>query len=357
MRAAQYYGNEDIRVEEIEAPSVGPDDVRIDVAAAGICGTDLHEYAAGPILAPAEEPHYVTGERVPIGLGHEFSGVVDEVGENVEDITPGDRVTVNPMLVCGECRYCNEGRYNICANLGFVGLSGRGGGFAEQVSVPAQNVIQLPPGVSLEAGALVEPLTVGLHAVRQSPLEAGDSVAVFGTGPIGLAVVRAARIAGAKEIFVSEPWDSRRERSREFGADRTIDPTQTDPVAEIETVTDDGVEVAFEVAGMEPSFDQALRSTVNDGHLTLVGIYEEPISFDPNEVVLVERTVGGANAFVGGPLSRYEFEMTVAMLDRGELPTEVLITRCLELDEIVSGFETLLNPESDDVKILVKPSA
>ncbi|MFC6864214.1 2,3-butanediol dehydrogenase [Halomicroarcula sp. GCM10025817] len=355
MRAAQYYGNRDIRVEEVADPETGPEQVTIDVEAAGICGTDLHEYAAGPILTPSEQPHVVTGETIPVGLGHEMSGVVSDVGAGVPDLEAGQRVTVNPMLPCGECRYCDEGKYNVCEHLGFVGLSGNGGGFAEQVTVPARNVVPLPSSVPLEAGALVEPLTVGLHAVRRSPMDAGDSVAVFGSGPIGLAIVQAARAAGAGKIFVSEPNRKRRERSAVVGADRPIDPTDEDPVEVIRSETGSGVEVAFEVAGVEPSYDQALRSTVHDGHLTLVGIYEEPVSFDPNEVVLVERTVGGANAFLGGPLSKREFEMTVSMLDRGELRADPLVTRCIGLDDVVDGFESLLERDNDDVKVLVEP--
>lgn len=355
MQAAQYYGREDIRTEAVDEPTVGDDEVEIDVAHTGICGTDLHEYVAGPILIPNEDPHPATGETLPVVMGHEVSGVVRSVGDAVSSVVPGDEVTVNPMLPCRECQYCHAGKHNVCADLGFVGLSGGGGGFAERLVVDEESAVLIPEGVSLEAGALVEPLSVGLHAVRHSPLSAGDSVAVFGSGPIGLCVVQAASAAGAGEILVSEPQQRRREIAERVGADATFDPTETDPLEAIHARTSDGVEVAFEVAGVDISFRQALRSTQHDGHLTVVSVYEDDVTFDPNDLVTAERTVSGTNVYSGGPRSGYEYGMTLSMLDRGELVVDPLVTGRIGLGDIVDGFESLVDTESDQVKILVEP--
>lgn len=353
MRAALYYGNKDIRVEDVPEQSVGPTDVKVNVSYTGICGTDLHEYVAGPILTPANDPHPVTGETTPIIFGHEVSGVVQETGDEVERVHPGNKVTINPMLPCGDCQYCLAGKRNVCVDLGFVGLSGGGGGFAESIVLDEANVVRLPESVSLRAGALVEPLAVGLHAVRHSPVKAGDIVAVFGSGPIGLCVVQAAKAAGAGRIIVSEPQMKRRSVAEQVGADVTIDPTMTDPVEEIMRMTSDGVEVAFEVAGVNDSFNQALQSTQHDGHLRVVSLYEKDVSFNPNDLVTVERTISGSNVYTGGPRSEYEYGMVVSMINKGELVTDPLISDIVELEDIHEGFNSLLN--DDHVKILVEP--
>ncbi|MFC6838206.1 2,3-butanediol dehydrogenase [Halomarina ordinaria] len=356
MQAAVWYGRRDIRVEERAAGEVGPTDVRVEVDTCGICGSDLHEYAAGPIFIPEGEPHPVSGEAAPITMGHEFSGVVSEVGESVTDLAAGDPVAINPILCCGECRQCVEGNYHICDAIGFIGLSGGGGGFAESVVVDAQHAVPLGEDVPLEHGALVEPLSVGLHAVRRSGIRAGDSVAVFGCGPIGLSVVQCARAAGAGRIFVSEPRDARRERAADAGASDLVDPAATDAVDHVVAATGGGVDAAFEVAGIEPTFNAALESTRPSGTVTVVSIWEEGVTMHPNTVVLGERTLTGTLAYLGGPRASEEYGMVVDMLADGTLDPDPLVTDRIGLDDIVDdGFESLLDEESDQVKIFVKP--
>jgi len=194
MRAAVYHGREDVRIEQVEERAIAPGSVRVAVEACGICGSDLHEYAEGPIAIPADHPHPLTGETLPLTMGHEFAGTVVETGGGVDDPEVGDAVVVNPIVACGECRYCTGGRYSLCDSLMNIGIHGGGGGFAERVVVSAENAVALPEGVSFEQGALVEPLSVGLHAVRRSGLAAGDTAAVFGAGPVGLGVLQAAAI-------------------------------------------------------------------------------------------------------------------------------------------------------------------
>lgn len=354
MQAVRYYGPEDVRVEEVEQDSVQSDDVRIEVSACGICGSDLGEYVGGPITIP-EDPHPVTGERLPITIGHEVAGTVTEVGRNV-DIPVGTTVVVNPIVWCGDCRYCDEGKYRLCEAGGFVGLSGGGGGFAENLVVSAEKAVPVPAGMPADRAALVEPFTVGVHAVKQSGLRAGDSAAVFGCGPIGTTVVQAAVAAGADPVYVSEPRAARRTLASTSGADEVIDPSERDPVRAIDEGTDGGVDVSFEVAGVEPSVNQALRSVRSDGTVTIVSIFEEDVAIDPNDVVMPETTVVGTAAYQGGPLSGREFGTTIRGFADGSLDPSPLVTSEIQLERIVEdGFERLLDEDSEEIKILARP--
>lgn len=355
MKGGVYYGQRDVRIEDVPSGTVGATDVRVDIAACGICGTDLHEYAAGPIDTPGDEPHPITGETVPIRMGHEFGGTVTEVGPDVEEFSPGDLVAINPLLTCGECRYCHEGKYNMCKNIGTIGLSGAGGGFAESAVVDESHVVRVPESIPSEYTALVEPLAVGVHAVQASGMKLGDDVFVLGCGPIGLAALLAAKAAGAGRVFASASRDRRREIAAELGADETIDPSETDPVAFIESRTDEGVDVAFDAAGSESAFDQAVRSTVRDGTITVISLFEEGFEFDPSPLVHGERTLEGIFGYQAGALADRDYETVIRLLEDGRIDPEPLITGRIALDDINDGFESLLDRSSGHVKILVEP--
>lgn len=356
MRAAVYHGREDVRIEDVEPMEVGTTDVRVNVAACGICGTDLHEYVAGPIDTPGDSPHPITGQEVPIRFGHEFGGTVTDVGADVEGVQPGDIVAINPLLTCDRCRYCEEGKYNLCTNIGTIGLSGDGGGFAESVVVNESHAVVVPDTVPEEYTALVEPLAVGIHAVRESEMDAGDDVAVIGCGPIGLATILAAQAGGAGRIFASASRDSRREIAGEIGADLLIDPNETDPVEAIQAKTDDGVDVAFEVAGAGSSLDESVQCTARDGSVTVISLFEEFVEFDPNPVVHGGRTLTGVFGYQAGPLGDRDYRTVIQLLADGRIDPGPIVTGRISLDDIVSGgLEQLTDRTSGHVKILVKP--
>ena len=357
MRSAIYYGREDVRVEEVERPAAPePGELRLAVDACGICGSDLHQYAHGPD-EPPEEPHPITGERLPVPMGHEFAGAVTEVGEGVSEFTVGDRVAVNPVFYCGECRYCREAKYNLCDSIGFLGLDGGGGGFSEEVVVSTERAVRLPEDLPPAHGALVEPFSVGLHAVDRADLAPGASVAVFGAGTIGLTVIQAARAVGAGEIYAVEPREARRDIATTVGADAVIDPTDVDARAEVVAASDGGVDVAFEVAGVGQTMRDAVETTKHDGRIVVVSMFEGEVKFDPTTVMSTERTVTGSAAFHAGPLSGRDFGTVIQMFGAGRLDPEPLVTDRIDLDQIVeSGFEALQDPESAHVKILVDPS-
>lgn len=356
MRAARFHDGGDVRIEDIESTPLGETDVRIEIEACGICGSDLHEYRVGPHFTP-KETHPKTEQCTPITMGHEFSGTVSGIGAEVSRIAVGDRVTVEPNIPCGGCLYCEDGKYHLCKNAVAVGFHTGAGGFAENAVVPEQQVHVLPDEVSLEEGALVEPLAVGLHAVRQSGFQPGDTVGVFGCGPIGLTVVRAAVAAGAKRIFVSEPNESRREVALELGADVGIDPMEEDAVDAIKAATDDGVDVALEFAGIGLAFNAAVQSTKRDGTITVGSISDNQITTNLNDIVTTERSVVGTNCYGFPPQSfRTEFDAIIQSLAAGDIDTDVFVTERIDLEDITEeGFEALLDSETDHVKILVKP--
>lgn len=355
MRAAVYHGRGDVRVEETDPRPVGPGDVEIAVAYCGLCGSDVHEYSAGPIAVPEDEPHPLTGEKLPLVMGHEFSGTVVETGDDVDRVGPGDRVTVNPAIWCGDCQYCQRGEYHLCVAGGSIGLSGWGGGLAERAVVPASQVVPVPDGVDLERAALAEPYAVALHALRGSSLRAGDDVAVFGAGPIGLAVAQVAGAAGARRTFVSEPRTGRRSVAEAFGA-RTVDPGATNPVHEISASTGGGVAVAYEAAGVESALNQAVRTASKGGEVTLISVFEDAASVQPNYVMMAERSIRGSIAYETGPrAAEEEFADVLEMFADDRLDPDPLVTDRIDLSEVVeAGFEPLADPD-DQVKVLVSP--
>lgn len=358
MRAARYHGAGDVRVEELDPGVLDENDVRIAVEYCGICGTDLSEYTDGPTAVPGKEPHPVTGATLPVRLGHEFAGRITETGDAVEHVGVDDRVAVNPIVPCLECTYCRQGQYRLCEDISNVGLHGNGGGFAETSVVPATNVVPLPAEVPFEHGALVEPLAVGLHAVRRSAMKPGDRVAVFGAGSIGIAVTQAARVAGARQVIVSEPRPRRRAIAESLGASRTVDPTDGSPVESIRDATGQGVDVAFEVAGLEQTVDQAIRSTKKGGETIQVGAAMDA-SISPNaDFVLTERSYQGSFAYECVPYSADgEFGAVIQYLRDGRFVVDPMITAVIGLSELVeAGFDPLLAEDTEHLKILVDPT-
>ncbi|HBO7098833.1 TPA: alcohol dehydrogenase catalytic domain-containing protein, partial [Pseudomonas aeruginosa] len=199
MKALRWHAARDLRLSELERQAPRPGEVELEVAYCGICGSDLHEYQSGPHSIPQAEAHPLSGCRAPLTLGHEFCGVVAALGPGVEGLRIGDRVAVEPEYRCGECRYCREGRYNLCESMGFIGLMGDGG-FAERARVPAYMLHRLPDAVGFRQAAVLEPAAVALHALRRSSLAPGQRCAVFGLGPIGLLLVMLARLRGIEDI-------------------------------------------------------------------------------------------------------------------------------------------------------------
>ena len=325
MKAARFHGPGDIRIDDVPEPTVGPGQVKVDVEWCGICGTDLHEYLEGPIFIPPKgSPHPLTGQEMPVVMGHEFAGVISEVGDGVTHLKEGDRVAVEPYDVCGECSACSIGRYNICRKLGFVGLDGQQGGFAEKCVIGARWAHPLGD-IPTDLGALVEPLAVAYHAVRLSGIKPGGTAAVFGSGPIGLVTTAALKAAGAA-TEVNVP-DAIRDLTGGAGAD-----------------------VAFECAGVDAVLASAVGSVRPGGTVVNVAIWGHSASFAVNELVFSEINLIGTLAYCE------DHPATIGLLRDKKVDATQFITGRIGLDDLVGkGFRELIDNKEENVKILVTP--
>jgi len=352
MKAALWYAKNDVRVEETEEPKVIPGSVKIKVKWCGICGSDLHEYMGGPIFIPVANPHPLSGNKAPVVLGHEFSGEVVEIGEGVNKLNVGDRVVVEPIVACGKCAACREGKYNLCSSLGFHGLCGSGGGFAEYTVFPEGYVHKIPDSMSYEQAALIEPIAVALHSLRVANFKTGDTALVLGSGPIGLATIECLKAAGAKLVVVLQRKSIRQEYAKRSGADVVLDPNEVNIPEEIKKLTDGiGVDACFETTGAKVGFDIGLNSLKYEGTMVITSIWEGEINFNPNVLVFSEKKIVGTLAY------RHEFPAVISQMSDGRVKAEGYITKKIALDDIVvEGFGTLTGPKKkEQVKILVTP--
>lgn len=352
MKAALWYKKGDVRVEEIEEPKVVEGAVKIKVKWCGICGSDLHEYLGGPIFIPVGQPHPLSGNTAPVVLGHEFSGEVVEVGQGVTRFKAGDRVVVEPIVACGKCPACKEGKYNLCESLGFHGLCGSGGGFAEYTVFPEEFIHKIPDNMSYERAALIEPITVALHSLRMANFRTGDTALVLGSGPIGIATIECLKAAGAKQIIVLQRKSIRQEYAKRSGADVVLDPNEVDVAAEVKKLTNGvGVDTCFETTGAQIGFQTGIDSLKYDGTMVITSIWEKEISFNPNSLVFTEKKLVGTIAY------RHEFPAVIAQMSDGRIRAEGYITSRISLDDIVEkGFGALTGPEKKKhVKIIVTP--
>ncbi|MGW0037853.1 2,3-butanediol dehydrogenase [Gordonia sp. NPDC003376] len=342
-RAARYYGVGDVRVEEIDLAAVGVDEVRIDVAYCGVCGSDLHEYFAHQTVTPVDA-HPLTGQRLPIVLGHEFSGTISAVGTDVHDLTVGDRVAVRPTYSCGRCAGCDRGHPNTCEMMAFHGLSGPGGGLATRTIVPASMAFRLPDAVSLLSGALVEPMAVAHHGVNLALVDDADVAFVGGAGPIGLGALFALREAGVADIVVSDPSAARRAIAQRQGA-QTFDPREQSLADVLAGRT---LDVAVEAAGVGAVLTDAIGALGPRGRVVLLGLHEKPMEFDPTSLLYREVSVIGSSTYTDE-----DFRAVIAAMETGAYDPEGWVcTR--PLDELCDVFAELRT--GGPTKVLITPN-
>ncbi|HET9841204.1 MAG TPA: 2,3-butanediol dehydrogenase [Nocardioides sp.] len=350
MKAAVFYGAKDIRVEEVAEPTgPGPNEVVLKPLWCGICGTDLHEFAMGPIVIPAE-PHALNGSQLPQILGHEFSGEVLEVGREVRHVSAGQRVSVMPLLYCDECYYCRRGLNHLCQSMACVGLSDAWGGIAQRAVVPGRNVSVLPDAVSDLQGALVEPGAVAAYGVDVASVRPGDTVLVTGAGPIGALVALYCAANGAR-VIISEPNPTRAALARSLDVGDVVDPSQVDVVEWVKEHTGGiGVDAVIECSGNERALQTAVSAVRSAGRISQTGLHTRPASIEPMVLSEHDLTLAGTWCY---PVS--DWPRIIDLISSGRYPVEKVVTAQIGMDEVVpSGFETLLNPSGDQVKVLVQ---
>lgn len=356
MRAVRYHDRGDIRVEDVAEPTarLGDTDVLIRPILCGICGTDLHEYVAGPIVTPSE-PHLYTGAKLPQILGHELSAEVLDVGRAVDNVRRGDRVSIQPLVSPRDDFYGRRGLYHLSEKMGCIGLSWDWGGMAERAVVNNYNVFRVPESVSDEQAALIEPAAVALYAVDRGGVQAGSTVLVSGVGPIGALVLLACRAAGASVIVVSEPNAARRALASRLVPDaHVLDPGAVDVADYVKDHTEDGVgvDVALECVGLEASLNACVKAVRRRGTVVQTGLHTRPAAIDAMLWALKDISLQATWCYPTTIWPRI-----VGMIAAGLFPVEAIVTATIDPDDVVKkGFDELLDPAGRNMKILVRAS-
>jgi 2-desacetyl-2-hydroxyethyl bacteriochlorophyllide A dehydrogenase len=337
VRALEVTEKRTLAQGELPDPDPGPGEVVVAVAYCGICGSDLHMLPS-PVIAAGTV------------MGHEFSGRVAAVGDGVSGWSEGERVAVIPIDPCGECPNCLAGNEHLCmqAPLRGHGLGGRPGAYAERVVAPASSLFQLPDGVSDEHGALVEPLAVGVHAVRLAEADPGEPAIVLGAGPIGVMTALAARAAGHERLVVVEPGKRRRERIEALRFDAV--PLEGVHEAAVAALGGELPAVVWECAGHRDALGLGLELVRGAGTVVAVGVLEEPVPLNQLLLILKEARIQGAFAY-----RREDFAEALELLRSGTVPADKLITDVVPLDRAQELFDELRRPGTEQLKVLLRP--
>ncbi len=338
MRAAVFHARGDVRIEQVARPEPGPGEVAVAVAFNGLCGSDLHEFQAGPLVIPTA-PHPLTGAQLPVILGHEFAGRVSAIGPGVTGVEPGDAVCVEPLHRCGVCSSCRRGLAHLCQQRAFHGLQSNGGGLSEVTVVPDRLVHRLPADLPLAMGALVEPMAVAHHAVARALEGAGPdpTVVVFGGGPIGVGVWFALRARGVRRVSVVEPSAERRGHLAALGADPVLDPARVDVPALIQEETSGaGADVVIDAAGVAAVVSAGLASLGPRGHLLSVGVYGGEARMIPNPLVGHEIRWSGSMAYTAEDFAAVIDQMATGAYDPHGWVTTIPFDALVE-----DGFEPM----------------
>lgn len=347
MLAAVYHGPGDIRVEEVERPSIGEEEALLRVRAASICGTDLRIYSSGHFKIPSGT------SRI---LGHEFAGEVAAVGSMVKSFTPGMRIAIAPNIGCGVCEQCIQGHNHLCPTYEAFGIS-LDGAFSEYMLIPKEaihqgNIVPLPEGVSFEEAALNEPFSCCYNGSRACQIEPGDSVLIVGAGPIGIMHLFLASLSGAPRIIISEMIEERLAKALELGADLAINPEKEDLPAAIGEATDGrGVDVIIVAAPSPAAQEQALDLAAPQGRINFFGGLpqgREFINFNSNRVhykqLMVTGTTGSSN---------YQYRKSMEIIGSGKIDLSPLISARFPLSKVKEAFTLAASKKA--MKVLITP--
>jgi 2-desacetyl-2-hydroxyethyl bacteriochlorophyllide A dehydrogenase len=327
-----------IEFQERELPALGDSDVRLKVKVVTICGSDLHIFKGKhPAVA------------LPVPVGHELAGVVEATGPRVRSLKIGDRVAVEPVIACGECYFCQRGQYHLCTNISFQYR--RGQGALTPYFIAAEKwVHKLPPKISFTEGAMLEPLSVAVHAVKKSRPELASTSAIFGAGAIGLLLLQVIRQYGGGDIFVIDVNDYRLETARQLGAtygfhNRNMDALQ----AIFEHTAGLGVDRAYEAVGLKLTLIQALKALKKGGLAILLGLFEQSeINIPANLFVQKEISLAGSQGYC------WDFQTAIQLVAHGQIDLKRLVTHEFHFSDVQQAFDTLLASDSRAIKVAIR---
>jgi L-iditol 2-dehydrogenase len=334
-----------LEIADLPLPAVGPDEVLVRVEACGICGSDVHGYDGS------------SGRRIPpIVMGHEAAGTVADIGADVRKYAQGDRVTFDSTVYCGKCEYCARGQINLCDNRQVIGVScgdyRRHGAFAEYVVVPERIMYPLPETISFDEAAMLEAVSVALHAVRVSEAAGGETALVIGAGMIGLLTLQAARAAGCKRVLIADVDATRLNLATQVGAEEILHCSGAELVAEVLRLTNGrGVDLALEAVGRNETVAAAIDSTRKGGTVTLVGNIAPEVTLPLQKVVTRQLRLQGSCASCG------EYPEAIELIANGKIQVEPLITAVASLEEGPRWFERLHAREPNLMKVILTPRA
>lgn len=328
MKSAVFYGKHDLRVEEHPMPEVGPHDVLIQVEACGVCGTDVHIYEGDKGAAEVTPPTI---------LGHEFSGVIREVGSEVKKYKAGDRVCIDPNCYCGACDSCRNGVAHFCENMMGYGTTVNGG-FAEYCAVDERQVYLLGENTTFEQGAMAEPVACCLHGIDMCEIQPGQQVVIIGGGMIGLLMLQLAKLAGAAKVALLEPVENKREVGRKLGADVCIDPVKEDVKERLAENGMDWVNVVIECVGRPSTIEQAIEIAGNKAVVMMFGLTkpDEEIAVKPFQVFQKELVLKASY------INPYTQKRALDLINSGRLDVSSMVYEVCSLDKLE---EILSRPE------------
>lgn len=345
MKALSLYQPGDIRCEDIEKPEIKPGSVLVKVKAVGVCGSDIPRV------------NFFGAYKPQLVVGHEFSGEIVEVNE-AGNWQVGDRVVVPPLLPCGECQWCKTGHYSLCQSYDYFG-SRRNGAMAEYVDVPVSNLLPLPNDVSFEAGAMTDPAANAIHAIWNIGINEGDTVAVYGCGPIGLFAIQFAKILGAGQVIAIDIKDEKLAIAKEVGADGAINGLTENPLELINELTSgQGVNAVIETAGSPISQHNAIMSAAKLGRVVFVGISHKKLELSEKAVDNILRRElmikGSWNSF-SKPFPGKEWTYSLELMQQGKLKTSPIVSHRISLEEGPEIFKKFLDKDFMFSKVLLLP--
>jgi L-iditol 2-dehydrogenase len=340
IKAAVLHRPLDLRVEKVDMPVAGPDDVLVKMRVVGVCGSDVHYWQTGRI-----GPYVV--ER-PMILGHECAGEVVEVGKNVKHLQLGDRVALEPGIPCRKCFFCRSGRYNLCPDVRFLATPPVDGALVEYLAHPADFAFCLRENVTYEEGSLLEPLSVGIYAVRRANLGLGAHVLISGAGPIGLVTLLAARAAGTTKIYMTDVRDDRLNLARQMGATEVINVAEEDVGEKVDELTDGvGVDAVIECSGAPAASSGSLLWVRRGGTVVLVGMGPDEFNFPVLTIGAKELDVKGVFRYVN------TYPAAVELVANGAVNLKPLVIHGYPLDQVVEAMDVAHKGTGGVIKVAV----